>query len=683
MKASSRNIMVLASAAAVVAVVRTGLPALLTWLVNAAVRKRPGIRGKVQRMQINFLTPGVTLSGVSVAMLDPPGHRLEASVVALKGQWRDLLKGAVAASLHVNAPRLLINAIGMGGSQGGDGKKQKPPPDKAGTPWQEKIMQLPRFRISPVLVTDGAVQIVGAPGEKDAELTVDRLNLCVENITNTTALAPSLMASVTADARLLSSGECRLQAQGYPLAKIPTFNADLGSSGIDLSLLRNIIQKVADIDLQQGTAALYVEAAAADGYISGYAKPIFDHLVIAPPAQSGLLARLKVWAAKALTWLITNKRRDRIATRLDFEGAIDDPEFDTTDAVLRFIRNAFSTAERASREHRIQFFRAGKTPDEVVIRDQSEPSGRFSAFFSLAKETISRWSGDGAPRMAAALSYYTTFAMAPLLILAISIAGLLLGHDAAQGKIMEEIGGLVGTKSAAAIQDMLKGAVSRPYKGIIGSIIGIVTLLAGATGVLSELKSALNIIWRTQEPGNVKEVVKKNVLFVGMLLGIGFLMTVSLILSATLASLGSFLTGFLPAPEIVLHGIDFLISTGFVAVLFAAMYRFLPNTKIEWRDVWIGAAVTSLLFNCGKIALGLYIGKSAVASSYGAAGAILVVLLWVYYSGLIFYFGAQFTKVYSDRYGSRLKSKPIRKHSPPIRKTSLSIPSKGNVLPED
>ena len=381
--------------------------------------------------------------------------------------------------------------------------------------------------------------------------------------------------------------------------------------------------------------------------------------------------------AKALTWLITNKRRDRVATRLDFEGAVDDPDFDIIDAVLRFIRNAFSTAERASLEHRIRFLRAGKTPDEVIIRDQSEPRGRFPAVFALAKETISRWSGDGAPRMAAALSYYTTFSMAPLLILAISIAGLLLGHDAAQGKIMEEIGGLVGPKSAAAIQDMLKGVASRPSKGIVGSIIGIVTLIAGATGVLSELKSALNTIWRTQEPGNVKEVIKKNALFVGMLLGIGFLMTVSLILSAALAGPGAFLTGLLPAPEIILHGIDFLISTVVIGVLFAAMYRFLPNTKIEWRDVWIGAAVTSVLFNFGKIALGLYIGKSAVASSYGAAGSILVLLLWVYYSGLIFYFGAEFTKVYADRYGSRLKPKPVRKRSAPVTKILLPAQLKG------
>jgi Domain of Unknown Function (DUF748) len=286
MKASSRNTVVLATAVAAVVVVRTGLPALLTWLVNAVVRKIPGIRGKVRLMKINFLAPGMTLSGVSVATLNTPGHRIEVSVIALNSQWKDLLRGSLAASLRVKAPRLLINADGMRGSQAGDGKKQKTPPDKAGMPWQEKIMQLPRFKISSVLLTDGAISIVGAPGERDAELAVDRLNLRAENITNSTALAPTLMARLTADARLLSSGACQLQAQGYPLAKMPTFNADLSSSGIDLSFLRNIIQKAAEIDVRHGTAALYVEAAA-DGYISGYAKPVFDHLELEPPAHTG------------------------------------------------------------------------------------------------------------------------------------------------------------------------------------------------------------------------------------------------------------------------------------------------------------------------------------------------------------------------------------------------------------
>lgn len=285
------------------------------------------------------------------------------------------------------------------------------------------------------------------------------------------------------------------------------------------------------------------------------------------------------------------------------------------------------------------------------MRSTSSPRTRTEQVVALVKETFRRWSEDSAPRMAAALSYYTAFSMAPLLILVISIAGLALGRDVAQAKIVEQIAGLVGPKSAAAIQDMLQGA-SRPAKGVVFSIIGIGSLIAGATGVLSELKSALNTIWRTREPGDVKEIIKKNVQFVGMVLGIGFLLTVSLVLSAALASLGKFLGALLPASEAILHTVDFIVSAGIIAVLFAAMYRFMPNTTVEWRDVWFGAVVTSLLFNLGKIALGLYIGKSAVASSYGAAGAVLVLLLWVYYSGLIFYFGAEFTKAYADRHGS-------------------------------
>jgi len=529
-------------------------------------------------------------------------------------------------------------------------------------------MQLPRFKLSSAVLTDGEINVAGIPGEKGADVSIDRLNLWAENITNSTDLAPTLLAKLTTDARVLASGKFQLRAQGYPLAQVPTFDADLSSSDIDLSELRNIIEKAVGIDVRGGVAGLYVEAAAADGYIRGYAKPVFDHLELEPPPNSGFAAHIKARAARALAWIFKNKRKDRIATRLDFEGSIEDPDLDIADALLRFIRNAFSTAERASLDHRIWFLRAGKTPDEVIIRDQSEPRGRASALFALIKETLSRWSGDGVPRMAAALSYYTAFSMAPLLILAISIAGLVLGHDAAQGKIIEEIGELVGPKSAAAIRDMLQAAANRPSKGIVATIIGIVSLIAGASGVLSELKSALNTIWRTQEPGNVKEVIKKNALFLGMLLGIGFLMTVSLVLSAALASLGKFFGGFLPAPEFILHGIDFILSTGIIAVLFAAMYRFLPNTRVEWRDVWVGAAVTSLLFNVGKIGLGLYIGKSAVASSYGAAGSILVLLLWIYYSGLIFYFGAEFTKSYADRYGSRLKAKPRGQRAVPAAK---------------
>jgi membrane protein len=314
------------------------------------------------------------------------------------------------------------------------------------------------------------------------------------------------------------------------------------------------------------------------------------------------------------------------------------------------------TAERASLEHRIWFAKVGRTPDEVEVHHRTSPPSKAAIIFDLLKETFSRWCDDAAPRMAAALSYYTAFSIAPLLILAISIAGLVLGREAAQGRIVEQIAGLVGKQSAAAIQSMIEAA-NRPSKGIVASVISIVSLIAGATGVLSELKSALNKIWRTQERGDIKEIVKKNVIFLGMLLGIGFLLTVSLVVSAAVSGLGQFLGGLLPAPEFLLHTADFVLSVGIIAVLFAAMYKVLPNTKVEWRDVWMGSVVTSLLFAIGKLGLGIYIGKGALSSSYGAAGSILVLLLWVYYSGLIFYFGAEFTKTYADRYGSRKMNK--------------------------
>jgi len=259
-----------------------------------------------------------------------------------------------------------------------------------------------------------------------------------------------------------------------------------------------------------------------------------------------------------------------------------DPDLHLTDAILRFFRNSFVTAERASLEHRVWFSRAGRTPDEVQIRDERTPRTEFGVALVLLKDTFSRWREDEAPRLAAALSYYTAFSMAPLLILAISIAGLVLGRDAAEGKIVEQIGGLVGKQSAAAIQSMIQAA-NRPSKGILASVIGVVTLIAGAIGALSELKSALNKIWRTQERGDLKEIIKKNVVFVGMLLVMGFLLTVSLILSAAVSALGKFCGGLIPVPEIFLHIADLVLSLGIITAMFAAIYRFLPSARIEWR----------------------------------------------------------------------------------------------------
>jgi membrane protein len=662
MNFSSRKIVIVAGAGTGLLIARAALPVVLTWLANLGVRKIPGYRGSVRRVGVNFTDPSLVVRGLSLAKFNgsKPEQRLNITSVIVASEWKKIFAGELVGYIRIDSPRILLDLEGIRRKAGNGATKpnsdRNSTTDKSQQPWQEKVNQLPAFRLSSAIVTDGEVRLQGIPGQNGADIRIDRLNLSLENITNSTKIAPTLMAKASCKARVMSNGNLELRAEGYPLAQVATFNADFQTSNIDLTEVRTLIEKNAEIDVRRGIVGLYLEAAAADGQIHGYAKPIFDHLELEPAEHIRFAGKIKAWAAEAVANLGKNKPKDRIAMRLDFEGSLDDPELNLTDAILSFLHNSFVTAERASLEHRIWFSKAGRTADDVEIHDGTQPHSKAAVVFGLLKETFSRWSEDAAPRMAAALSYYTAFSMAPLLILAISIAGLVLGREAAQGKIVEQIGGLVGKQSATAIQSMIQ-AGNRPSKGILAAVIGIVSLLAGATGVLSELKSALNKIWRTQGRSDMKEIVKKDVVFVGMLLGMGFLLTVSLIVSAAISGLGKFLGGMLPAPELLLHIADFVLSFGIIAVLFAAIYRFLPNIRVEWRDVWVGAAVTSFLFYMGKLGLGLYIGKGAVGSAYGAAGSILVLLLWVYSSGLIFYFGAEFTKVYADRYGSRKMDK--------------------------
>ena len=662
MSPSSRKIVVFASVGTGVLVARAAIPTILTWLANIGVRKIPGYRGGVKRVGIDFSAPSLVVQGISLAKFNSnkPEQILHVASVVIASRWKNILAGTIDGYILIDSPRLLLDLEEMHRQAADAAPNGNYQQARQGQAWQERVNQLPAFRLSSVMLADGEVHLRNIPGQDGEDVRIDHLNLSGQNITNSIKIAPTLMATVSCKARVMSNGTLELRADGYPFARKPTFNADFQTRNIDLTEVGPLIEKNLEINVRRGVASLYLEAAAADGQIHGYAKPIFDHLELEPPRASTTAGKIKAWAAQALAKIFKSKPKERIATRLDFEGPLDDPELHLTDAILRFFRNSFVTAERASLEHRVWFSRAGRTPDEVQIRDESEPRTKAGVAFGLLKDTFSRWREDEAPRMAAALSYYTAFSMAPLLILAISIAGLVLGREAAEGKIVEQIGGLVGKQSAAAIQSMIQAA-NRPSKGILASVIGVVTLIAGATGVLSELKSALNKIWRTQESGDLKEIIKKNFVFVGMLLVMGFLLTVSLILSAAVSALGKFCGGFIPISELILHVADFVLSLGIITAMFAAIYRFLPNTRIEWRDVWVGAAVTSFLFNVGKLGLGLYLGKSAVASSYGAAGAILILLLWVYYSGLIFYFGAEFTKLYADRYGSRKSDKSVKR----------------------
>ena len=283
----------------------------------------------------------------------------------------------------------------------------------------------------------------------------------------------------------------------------------------------------------------------------------------------------------------------------------------------------------------------------------------MNTVWALLKETFSGWNEDDAPRLAAALAFYTVFALAPLLVIVVAIAGLVFGEETARGQIIGQIEGLVGTASAEATQDLLE-KISQPESGFIASAIGVATFLIGAWFVFGELQNALDAIWGVKpRPGrSILAVLRERFVSFTMMLGIGFLLLVSLVISAALAGVSTFVGGLLREIEPVLHILNFIISFGVITVLFAMIYKILPDVQIRWNDVWIGAATTSLLYTIGKFLIGLYLGKSSVGSAYGAAGSLVIILVWVYYASQILFFGAEFTKVYAKKYGSRIVPAP-------------------------
>lgn len=271
----------------------------------------------------------------------------------------------------------------------------------------------------------------------------------------------------------------------------------------------------------------------------------------------------------------------------------------------------------------------------------------------LIKEAGEEWYSDNAPRLGAALSYYTVFSIAPLLLIVIGIVGSVFGAAAAQGSIVGEIRALIGDQGADAINTMIVHARA-PEASRIATISGTALLVIGALSVFIELQDALNEMWGVQpKPGrNVRTFVKARLLSFGLVVAIGFLLLVSLIVSAALGAAGRLLGDW----QLTLfgRGVSFAISLAVLTVLFAMIYRFLPDVKISWGEVWLGGALTALLFSIGKILIGFYLGHSRIASMYGAAGSFAVLLIWTYYSAMIFYFGAELTKVYANRFGRRI-----------------------------
>gem|GEM_PF-181772 len=277
---------------------------------------------------------------------------------------------------------------------------------------------------------------------------------------------------------------------------------------------------------------------------------------------------------------------------------------------------------------------------------------RFKQYWVISKEAASEWSRDHAPRLGAALAYYTTFSMVPLLIVIIGIIGLVFGEEAAQSTIMNQIRNLVGPQSADAIKEMIQRA-DQPSTGIFSTIIATVTLLVGAAGFFSQLKDALNTVWGI-EPKTGRGIwgfLKDNFMSFATVIGTAFLLLVSLVVSTALSAFGKWFAGFLPLPEVVLQSINVLVSLIVITGLFALIFKVLPDARIAWSDVWVGAALTAVLFTIGKFGIGLYLGKSNVGSAYGAAGSLVVVLVWVYYSVQILLYGAEFTEVYANHLG--------------------------------
>ena len=275
------------------------------------------------------------------------------------------------------------------------------------------------------------------------------------------------------------------------------------------------------------------------------------------------------------------------------------------------------------------------------------------AIRSLVAETVSGWTAINAPRLGAALAFYTTLSMAPLLLFSIAIASLVFGRDAAEGRIVAQIGSLVGPQGAAVLQSLLLSS-AQESSSIIWAVAGIFMLMFGASGVFGELRDSLNLVWGVRTAGSGwRGMLRCRFFSFAMVVGIGFLLIVSLLVSTAIAAAGKFFEQFLPAPEVVLHLGSLLVSFLTVTVLFALLYKVVPDVSIEWTDVWTGAAVTSLLFSIGKSLIGLYLGKTSVGSAYGAAGSLVVFLVWVYYSAQIFFLGAQFTHIFAERHGSR------------------------------
>jgi membrane protein len=287
----------------------------------------------------------------------------------------------------------------------------------------------------------------------------------------------------------------------------------------------------------------------------------------------------------------------------------------------------------------------------------------FSAVWKMLKDTVLGFINDEALSRGAAIAFYTVTSIAPVLLIVIAIAGLAFGRDAAQNAITEQLSGLMGQQTAEVLQTAVASAASKS-SGVVATIIGIIILMVTASGVFGEMQTALNVIWKAKPEGTtVSRLIRARAASLGLVAALGFLLMVSLVVSTVLAALGNYLDSILPFGQVILTVLNVVVSLVLISFLFAAIYKVLPDRNLEWGDVVVGAIVTAVLFTIGKSLISWYIGSSAVASSFGAAGALIVLLLWVYYSAQIFLLGAEFTKVYANTHGSK-QDAPVSEDAP-------------------
>jgi membrane protein len=286
----------------------------------------------------------------------------------------------------------------------------------------------------------------------------------------------------------------------------------------------------------------------------------------------------------------------------------------------------------------------------------------------LLAETYNEWSDAEASHMGAALAYYTMLSIAPLLVLIIGLASLVWDAEAVRGELTHHLEGFVGKQSAETIQALVQN--TSPGGSILTSALGFLTLLVGATSVVAELRTSVNKLWNIKERSGLSGLLRQRSYAFIVILIAGFLLLASMLLSAVLAAMGAFFGDMLPVPEWVLQSLNFVVSLLFITAVFAILFKTLPKVSLEWHDVFLGAAFTAILFTVGKTVIGLYLGKAGFTSTFGAAGSLVIVLVWVYYSAQLFFFGAEFTRVYSKTYGSKYKQKPPIQQTKPIGRSA-------------